>query len=763
MKKLLIFFDNQAYKLNGLLINCLKRWIVYKIINNYSEYDDMYIYKTYPYFVEKKIFLNNDNWEENICDILTWINNIIYKTFNDNIYPTICIKNIVDKINTINNENNEIIVITSLTLKDKEAFTEKNIKYITSIIKNYNINFINISNANDVIYNLFDKIASIKENYIDVNCLKTENIDIRKTININSDKNNTNYEKYKKNIIELNLLNIKSLSLFEHIKILYWIESCTLTNISSNNKNQEFNTITSSILMNIKNIYECQNIHNSKILNIIKSYTNLVSDIITRQNELMTKFPIDKLTPEMYASYIKYILEFYSIIYPKIHNNNLIQLNSKNQKNKQKKISNITSEIKLKNVKPLNIEINDVSGEFLKSTLTLTNWIDEYANANPFGFMIKYDPNKLSYKGILDFGSSILKTYPNMVVNNITTNFVSLYDYYQIVLLDYENNKKDNDNNNGNDINDEDVNDMNNKQNFFNVKNFNISDNINGDGNVMLPLYINKQHWELTKSIWSYHMSFVNNCFEQEYDIKMDNIYFLSILKLFGDLKNLDANSNSKSIIRLFGFILRTSIQILIDNKFLHSIKGDYTKHLNSVMETETLDKNTIFIDWLIRVVQLIVSNSITDEELKADLDKITNFIFKKYIIANYKMNFWDIINNQKITEIEKKKNLDMLKNDVLQENMCWLFLNFDLKIFNKIVKSIYAINGFNQFIKQIDKTNGCLTDTNETNILSIKALNNIFKIHCETQFNVDDYPVDISQYCDEFKLDTIASEISLC
>lgn len=753
MKKLLIFFDNQTFKLNSLVINCIKRWIVYKIINNYSEYDEICIYKTFPNFVEKKIFLNNNIGEENICDILTWINNIIYKSLKNYYYPTICIKNIVDKINTINNENNEIIVITSLTLREKESFTEKNIEYITSIIKKYNINYINISNANNVIYNLFGRLETIKENYIDENCLKIENIDISKIINV-CDENNINNKNYEQNIIDLNMSNMNSVSLFEYIKILYWIESCILTNISSNKKNQEFNEMANSILKNIKIIGDkYQNGQNNQIIYIIKSYINSVSDIISRQNKLIIKFPIDKLTPELDASYIKYILEFYSIIYPKIYNNNLIQLNSKNQKNKQKKISNITSEIKIKDIKPINILSNDISGEFLKSTLTLTNWIDEYENANPFGFLIKYNPNKLSYKGILDLGSSILKTYPNMVVNNITTNFVPLYDYYQIVLFDYENNKNDDGNNNEEN---QDINDMSNKKNFFNIINFNIPDNINGDGNVMLPLYINKQHWELTKSLWSYHMSFINNCFEQEYNKKMDNIYFLSILKLFSDLKNLNANSNSKSITRLFGYMLRTCVQILDDNKFLHSIKGDYLKYLNSVMESETLDKNSIFSDWVIRVIQLIISNSITNEELKSDLDKITNLIFKKYIIENYKMNFWDKINNSKITETEKKNELNILKNDVLQKNICWLFLNFDIGIFNKIVKSIYAINGFNQFIKQIDKTNGCLIDTNETNILTIKALDNIFETHCGTQFNINDYPVDISQYCSEYKLDKI-------
>ena len=738
MKKLLIFFDNQSFKLNSLVINCIKRWIIYKIINNYDEYDHIYIYKTYPNFVEKKIVLTTDNKEENIYDILLWINNIIYKIYDN--YPIINIKNITNKI--INNEklniinSNEIIIITSLTQSEKQYFDEQDINYISNIIKNFDINYINISNNNYVLNHIFDTVKPIKENFIDINSLKTENIDIINITNIN-DNNKKDYETYIYNIN-----NEKSLNLFECLKILYWIETYILTNISNNIKNQELNKIAVLVLNNIKN----QNNQNHQIQNIIKSYINSISDIINRQSELVIKFPIDKLSLELNDSYIKYILEFFSVIYPKIYNNNLIQLNSKNQKNKQKKISNITSEIKLRDIKPINIESDDISGEFLKSTLTLSNWIEEYENANPFGFLIKYNPNKLSYKGILDLGSSILKTYPNMVVYNITTNFVPLYDYYQIVLFDYENNE----NNNNGDGNG----DGNEKKNFFNISNFNIPDNINGDGNVMLPLYINKQHWELTKSIWSYHLTFINNCFEQEYNLKMDNIYFLSIFKLFGDLKNLNSNSNSKLITRLFGYMLRTCIQILIDNKFLHSIKSDYSKYLDYVLELDTLDKNSIFSDWIIRIIQLIISNSITDDELKIDLDKITSLIFKKYIISNYKMDFWDKINSPNITKIEKINELSLLKNNVLQDNICWLFLNFDLVIFNKIIKSIYQVNGFNQFIKHIDKTNGCLLDTNEPNTLNIKTFEKIFEIQCSTQFNIDNYKVDISSYYSEFNLD---------
>ena len=746
MKDLLIFFDNQTYKLNNIIINHIKRWIVYKIINNYKEYNNIYLFKTCFEFVEKKIKLNNI--QEDIQDILIWINNVIYKKYES--YPTICFKNIFDKINTFDivtykdiltkyNSQNEIIIFSSIN-RYEHNFTESNISYINNILNNKknNVILINIY-GEEFLKQMFPKI---NEKTIDVNCLKTENFQMNKMIEINNVNDLLNINKYTYFDTTKNIYNFtKDLSIFEYLLMIFEIEDHILQDIVHKNSNikQEFFQKSNKILDKI--CIECEEKYNNQILNIFKSYKNSIKDIILRQMDIAIILPIDRLSPELSKSYVKYILEFYSIIYPKINYYNSML----NSKNKHKNIMKSTSSIQINNLKNLNIDKNNISCEYLTSSLTMTNWEDEYVNANPFGFIIKYNPSKLSYKGIFDINSTILRTYPNIIVNNITTNFVSLYDYYQIILFDYEENKDKDDI--GNNNQDE-------KKKTFHISKFNITDNINGDGNVMLPLYINKSHWELTKSLWTYHMSFINNCFEQEYNYKMDYIYFYSLLKSFNNLKNLNDNKNIKSIIRLFCYLLRTCIQILIDNKFIHSIKNDYKKYLNLVLDLEFVDKNSIFADWIIRLVQLIISNGINDDELKLDLNKITNFIFNKSIIATYKMDFWDMINDSNTSQIEKKYSIQMLKNNVIQENICWLYLNFDLIIFNRIIKSIYSLNGFNQFIKQIDKTNGCLVDTNELNTLNIKSFENIIKTHSEIQFDIDNYPVDISKYCTEINLD---------
>lgn len=746
MKDLLIFFDNQTYKLNSIVVNYIKRWIVYKIINNYKKYDNIYLFKTQPEFVEKKI--TSQNIHQDIENILIWINNVIYKKYEN--YPTKCFKNIVDKINTLKNisyaniitKNNvwdEIIIFSSINNYNHD-FTESNINYINNIVKNKKINLINISNVK-FLKNMF---LNINEEIIDINCLKTENIQINKMIGIIDIGEPININKY----IDYDFT--KNISCFEYLQLVYEIENILIQNLSSKKLIIDSNSI--KILNDFldKICINCVDDYNTQILNIFKSYKNSIKYLISIQTELLIDLPINKLSPELSASYIKYILEFYSIIYPKINYYNSLQNSVNVQKTKRKNIVKSTSEISIDNIQ--NFDLNDdddISCKYLTSSLTITNWKEEYLNANPFGIIIKYNPNKFSYKGIYDINSSILKTYPNMIVNNITTNFVPLYDYYQIILFDYENENKNDDIKNDDD-------DIKNEKKIFNISKFNIADNINGNGNVMIPLYINKSHWKLTKSLWSYHMSFINNCFEPEYNIKMDNIYFYAIFKYLDDLKNPTNNKNRKSVIRLFCYLLRTCIQILIDNKFMCGVKNDYKKYFYQVLNLETVDKNSVVAEWIIRLIQLIISNGISNDELKIDLNKITTFMFKKYIDSNYKMDFWDKINEQNFTIIEKKYELKILKNHVIQNNICWLNLNFDICIFNNIIKSIYSINGFNQFIKQIDKTNGCLIDTNEFGVLNIKCLNDIIKTHCETYFDINNYAIDISSYCDEININDI-------
>lgn len=220
---------------------------------------------------------------------------------------------------------------------------------------------------------------------------------------------------------------------------------------------------------------------------------------MNKSNNKIIKFPISKLPEQLYNSTIKYIFEFYEVIYPKLIVNDI---------NNIYKFSNFSD--KKENFKIINEnEIFCESINYLVSAISMTNWLQEYNDFNPFGLLIKYDSNKHCSKGIF---TSVIN-YPNICVSSISNNWISIYDYYQLIISSIEN--------------DEDSTFI----NSFNINNFIINDGYNGNTNVFLPIYINKDHWKLVKIIWTFHLSFINNSFQYNYNKKMDNIYYFVLLK----------------------------------------------------------------------------------------------------------------------------------------------------------------------------------------------------------------------------------------
>ena len=724
MDNFIIFFDNITFRYNNAVYNYLKRFIIYEIIYRkyiLNKYKDIILIKTYPTL--NAIKLNRtDNITEDIYDILTSINNVIYKKYDD--YEKIHFKNIIDKIQKIEEKtiNNDIIIIFSIN--SNKNFTNINKEYIDGLFSNFksNISVINISH-----YPLMKKISDkINEFFIDIKSIKIEDFFLKNIFNLNLNIKNINIiDKIEKDINYT--LNVDSnIDLLEFIILLNYIEKTIIINSNIKNNSIDKNYIFFKKILNLKIISET----NSILINIVKSFQNSIKDIFLRFYEFKIKLPINKLNESLNSSYIKNILEFYELIYTKIlkYNFNFINLNFKKF---NKLLNSDFSEINFNDFTRIESStVIDNSLEYLKSTLSLTNWIEEYNNINPFGFMIKYELNNYSYKGMIDLTSSIIKTYPNMKINSITNNWVSLYDYYQIIISYIENS----DNLTNNEY-------QNNDDNIFNMNDFLITDNILGDGNILLPVYINKNHWKLVKVLWKYHLTFINNSLEFEYNKKMDNIYYLTLLKSYNNIKNI--NQNIKSSIRLFCYILRTCIQISIDNKYMYGILKEYPKVFQNLLEYKSFENNYNFINWIIKFIQLIISNNCNEQQIE-ELKIIRNNIFDKFIIDNYDIKFWDILKNPNTDDNIKNEEINNLKNNVLQENISWLYLEYDLINLNNIIKKIYSIIGLNKFIKYIDSINGCLNDNDD--IIGIKSFLDIINTQNE-QFNIKNYNVDITKY----------------
>ena len=700
---ILIVIDNisQNYKWTSTF-NTIKRWLIYWLnhflLNN--KLNSISISKTFP----EPIIIRLEEDKLKIENIISAFESIIIK--KSETYDCVSIKHICDIINnkvtsskskiiknsekiTIEDDNNiselseifdfsSIVQSTSLTVKktkDKITIKDTDIpsysdilvfsSITNAIITDENLKYINISltkinkatiinTSNKPIFKNIPKITEFVVKHLDNTCLYTE---LSTIINFVVPINDFS----KADITSSDILNKLYEIEFEIHKRSHWTQEPI---------KKELMDIYFSY---VEKLYD----ENKEIFtNFIKFCRNWVRmTILEKVNNINFNIPEPKIINDLLMDYSIEIIKFYNFAYPKMLSYHTSKPNKKYSFN-LKKINQIDfSDIKISNFQ------NDESTNYLYSNTTLTNWKQEYINLNPFGLFISYSASILAYKGI--FTNDILSTYPNMLISSVSNNWISLFDYYQLVSADIDSSTKT----------------------VFNINEYTFIDNLHGSSNIMLPVYINQEHWKITKKYWSFHLSFINQAFEFDYNKKMDNIYFLTIIKNINNLVNLKNNQNT---IRLFFYIFRTCIQICIDNKYSYNGKADYIKHYNYLIESKdlnTFDKN--FMDYLIRLVQVILTNNITDTELN---DNVLAILYI-YITCRIKTDF----TNEALDEINamndenKNKEIEELTNKYSLYILCFSELLKDMNFFNNLVKYIYSIKTFNKLLKYLDKLNGCL------------------------------------------------------
>lgn len=717
--KLVFIIDNCIY-INNFIINTLKRWLTYKIINLInSEYTKIVIIKTSTYkntlnqqlckeiedkvfsnsiinesneffndsieiddiLVEKKVCKNKikikdteqiknieyDLKEENIEKIIKSINDIIFRYRIDKLNSIdILVERINEYYNEYFNKNNdtEIILLSSLKYSEYNQLTNKLDKFFESSIYK-KIKLVNIINKNNdentnySFYLLFDELILDNRTY------KIKEI-------INSD-----FINFLDITNSLKKDNINNKCLIQYLEKLQYIETELLLDNKAINNNEYLELLDNICFIGSDNYH----LYDKNIINYIKNYINNIK-IHILNSKITCIIPKDNIDDEIINSYIKYIIDFYEYIYPKLINNkkaNILVINY--------------NELKVKKIKKINYDnYEDISKTMIISNTSMTNWIDEYNEYNPFGILIKYKSSKYSYKGLIDEKSTIFNTYPNIIVSSITNNWISMYDYYELILSYLKTNQEDEYNQ---EHNQEKVVDT------FNINDFNITDIINGDSNIMLPIYINNNHWKLVKNLWTYHISFINNSLETEYNKKMDNIYYLVLLKNVNNLVQNNKQALTYTRIFLFLNILRTTVQVTIDNKYIFNIKKEYVNYYEYITNSEHI--RIKLIDYIIRVLQIIISGNIENDKLKSDLLNLRKLLINEWYTYDY--------NTKNLEDFGDHELDNHLKNECTKYIMNWLELEIDLLKFNSILTEIYKLRGYNQLIKYIDKYNSCIPE----------------------------------------------------
>ena len=162
-------------------------------------------------------------------------------------------------------------------------------------------------------------------------------------------------------------------------------------------------------------------------------------------------------------------------------------------------------------------------------------------------------------------------------------------------------------------------------------------------------------------------------------------------------------NKQALTYTRIFLFlnILRTTVQVTIDNKYIFNIKKEYVNYYESITNSEHI--RIKLIDYIIRVLQIIISGNIENDKLKSDLLNLRKLLINEWYTYDY--------NTKNLEDFGDHELDNHLKNECTKYIMNWLELEIDLLKFNSILTEIYKLRGYNQLIKYIDKYNGCIPE----------------------------------------------------
>jgi hypothetical protein len=316
-----------------------------------------------------------------------------------------------------------------------------------------------------------------------------------------------------------------------------------------------------------------------------------------------------------------------------------------------------------------NIDNNETekSTLFYNSQYSLSDWRDEIEEKGCLGVLLNIFVPNFSRNG---------KSLNMIEIKNITLCLISVSDFINIICSE---------------------------SNTSYTYDINISsilnDNILGSGNIVLPLYINKYHWEICKEYIPIILSLLVTNNVSLYCSNMYNIYY-SVL--FEYTKNIFSNKNvnwSHNWIMMWIGIFRTCFQISSEKRY-H--KG-FTTYINNLDISKLNGKYGILLGQMLSIgyIDIDFINNIFNNHV---LNLITSYINEN---AEYKKIFIEMLKDDD-KQIQKELILiyNYLKINEIIDNYISIIFGIKLIIFIRNLD-----RGLLNFIKAIDKHYGVVSD----------------------------------------------------
>ena len=375
--------------------------------------------------------------------------------------------------------------------------------------------------------------------------------------------------------------------------------------------------------------------------------------ILNRLKQLKFEY---SLIPEMLEMIsLKDISDIYFNQNIDIHFNNLSNLIEI-----EKKSERLLCELKLGNV-------NKKSIELYSSVLTRTSWIEELDYGNIMGLLFNINPKEINKNGFN------LEYVPISEITHTIIGFDQMLEAYKI---------NENDKSYGNILSGYGV----------------------GNGNCILPLYIDRNHWNFVKLYINFNFGIIFNRNPLLFHYNHRNIYKNVLINMI-NLTFSNENYNSDKWLNLLFSVLRTNYELFgQDNNFLN-------KFINDKKYRITCNLNNILLNYL----------------FSKDNDMVIKIIFEELIRRTFK-NLYKDINildsiyfftiNSALEYESNFKNYDNSNLIKIEEFNNWIYELESNSIFSEKITLIYAIIKMREMInkklfKKFDDNNGILDDDN--------------------------------------------------
>ena len=338
-----------------------------------------------------------------------------------------------------------------------------------------------------------------------------------------------------------------------------------------------------------------------------------------------------------------------------------------------------------------------ISKNLYYSVITRTNWVDELEYGNITGLLVKIDPkeiNKNAYN--MDY----------IPIMDITHTIISLEQILEAYKIFHEEHGT-----------------------LFDDKT-SVSSIISGfgigNGNCMIPLYINSDHWKLVRIYMEYNNGIIFNRNPLISKKRHTDIYYNILMNMI-NLTFSNENYNSDKWIQLLFSMLRTVYEI---SKYDYKIITKFKNNHNFRIECNI---NKILILMLFNADDDCIK-FVIEEQIRRKMKSI----YRNIVVLDniYKFNK-KTINNSLLYEFNHSTGLsaheyDLINQDEFNNLICFLE---DNTIFSKLITIIHSIismrsiikSRYKDIFKEMDNLAGVLSIDTRTHMKE-EILNNLIK-----------------------------------